>query len=97
MERFFAIATMNNNQNRRIVWIGVGILTAYLVFTLLVMTHILALPTQAITAATTVLMFGILAVRIIDWMKATKQEPMARWSLGIAILVLIIVLVLLVY
>ena len=88
---------MNNNQNRRIVWAGVGILSAYLIFTLLVLTRVLALPLQAITAATIVLMCGTLAVRIIDWMKATQQEPLARWGLGIAIVVLIIVLVLVLY
>ena len=97
MERSSANTAMNNNQNRRIVWVGIGILSAYLIFTLLVLTRVLALPTQAITAATIVLMCGTLTIRIIDWMKATKKEPLARWSLGIAILTLTIVLVLLLY
>ncbi|KPV53638.1 hypothetical protein SE17_08540 [Kouleothrix aurantiaca] len=86
---------MKQNDRRHLIWLSLSFLMLYLLFGLLVLTHVLALPLQAITAATVVLMCGLLAVLVTPWVKVSERTHRERLGLGLSIVVLIVMLLLL--
>ena len=86
---------MKQNDHRPLLWLSVSILVLYLIFGLLVLTHVLALPLQAITIATVVLMCGLLAVLVTPLVKISERSHRDRLGLRLSIVVLIAMILLL--
>ena len=86
---------MKQIDRRPLLWLCVSIFVLYLIFGLLALTHVLALPLQAITVATLVLMCGLLAVLVTPLAKVSERSHRDQFGLGLSIVLLIVMLLLL--